>query len=413
MKTKQEKLEVTDQSIFYKLFNSSPDSMIVIDNNESINLINKSTENLFGYTREEILGKSVNIIIPERYRSKFQSYVDSFFNNSLSKPIGLEMDLHGLKKDGSEFPIEVNLGWVDLNGNTVIISTIRDLSDRKRLEKELRKSYKILEQKIILKAEENDKVNSALKTALENNEMSQKNMDKIFALSNDMIGITNADGYFIHLNSNWIDFLGWTLDELAAKPYIEFVHQDDQKLLKENIDKINEKNEFINLNLRMETKDEQFKEMIWKITGSNKNKSILILANSSQVKGSETQSIVNIINSIDEGITFSDKNGHFEIFNTGMEKITGYTIKDANNVDFSKLIYPDGKDRQNVLDGLNLVLESSDFVSSDTEIITKDGIKKYLIVSTKIIEIDGEKKFLSIYEERQSENSGDEKKLVN
>lgn len=401
MKTNQDNLEAIEKSVFYKLFDSTPDAIVVFDNSESINLINMSTEKLFGYSREEVLGKPINIFFHERYMEKFHTYIDSFFNTSIPKPLGIEMDLQGIKKDGSEFPIEVSLGWTELNGKTVIISSIRDQTDRKRLEKELRKSLKILEQKVILKSEENEKANTHLKTTLENVEISQKNIDKLFSISNEMIGIINTDGYFVHLNSNWVDFLGWSLDDLASRPYLDFIHTDSHELLISSMEKIKDDNDVTSLNLRMENIEHQFKEMSWRITKTFKNNSILIVANSLEKEDVKLQSIIDIINSVDEGITLSDKNGNFEIFNLGMEKISGYTIDDTINCDFSTLLYPDNAERQNVLDGLNTLIEVKGFITSDTEIISKDGIKKSLDVSTKVIEVHGEMKFLSIYREKK------------
>jgi PAS domain S-box-containing protein len=105
-----------------------------------------------------------------------------------------------------------------------------------------------------------------------------------------------------------------------------------------------------------------------------------------------------IIESVEEGITLSDESGKFEIFNTKMAELTGYTLEEANAVeDFSVLLYPTGDERQLALDGLHTVLESGRVPESETTITTKEGIRRTLLVSTSLVKFNDRTMFLSAY----------------
>jgi len=107
-----------------------------------------------------------------------------------------------------------------------------------------------------------------------------------------------------------------------------------------------------------------------------------------------------VFDAMDIGITASDKNGHFEIFNSKMQAITGYTLEQANACgDFSRLIYPDPLERQEALERLNEIMQKPGYHEIETQIQAKDGTKKILSVSTSLINYKGRVMFLSIYQD--------------
>jgi PAS domain S-box-containing protein len=99
-----------------------------------IEMVNAQTERVFGYTRDELLGKPVEMLVPERYRSNHPGLRTSFFANPVSRPMGAGRDLYGLMKDGSEFPVEIGLNPIDTEEGTMVLPAIVDISARKRLE---------------------------------------------------------------------------------------------------------------------------------------------------------------------------------------------------------------------------------------------------------------------------------------
>ena len=105
-----------------------------------------------------------------------------------------------------------------------------------------------------------------------------------------------------------------------------------------------------------------------------------------------------VISRISEGITVSDANGHFEIFNVRMQEITGYSEEEANCAkDFNELIHPEFKDRQNILNSLSEITKGTNCHEAETIMLAKDGSKKTLLVSTSLIRYKNQDMFLSVW----------------
>ena len=123
-----------------RLLDSAPDAMVIAGNDGRIVLVNSQTEKLFGYKREELLGQPVEVLVPERFWKHHRSYRDHYMVNPQARPMGAGNELYGLKKDGTEFPVEISLSPQHTDEGTLVSSTIRDITDRKRVEDALRQS---------------------------------------------------------------------------------------------------------------------------------------------------------------------------------------------------------------------------------------------------------------------------------
>ena len=117
---------------------SAPNAMVMINASGEIEMVNAQAERTFGYERKELLGKSIDMLVPERFRQRHPGLRASFFNNPASRPMGAGRDLYGLKKDGTEFPIEIGLNPIETEQGTMVLSAIVDISSRKRLEERFR-----------------------------------------------------------------------------------------------------------------------------------------------------------------------------------------------------------------------------------------------------------------------------------
>ena len=128
------------EELFRGLLDSAPDAMVVVGADGRIVLINSQTEKLFGYLREELLGQPVEVLVPERFWSQHRHHRTTYSTHPQFRPMGVGLELHGIRKNGTEFPLEISLSPQQTKDGVLISSTIRDITDRKKIEDTLRQS---------------------------------------------------------------------------------------------------------------------------------------------------------------------------------------------------------------------------------------------------------------------------------
>jgi PAS domain S-box-containing protein len=125
---------------FRGLLESSPDAVVIVDDEGRIVLVNEQTELLFGYVREELLGKRVETLLPEHLRERHVGHRAEYLAHPETRPMGVGLPLEGRRKDGTRFPVDISLSALDTEEGRLVTARVRDVTERERAEEARRKS---------------------------------------------------------------------------------------------------------------------------------------------------------------------------------------------------------------------------------------------------------------------------------
>ena len=131
---------MADALLSTDLLEALPDAVIAVDREGTIVQVNSQTQALFGYDRDELIGKKVEMLVPESFRQQHHHHRDNFARAPKTRRMGADLDLYGRRRNGSEFPVEISLSPIVTDGGLFVLSAIRDISDRKRIAEELRRA---------------------------------------------------------------------------------------------------------------------------------------------------------------------------------------------------------------------------------------------------------------------------------
>lgn len=154
------KLKKADQ--FRGLLDSAPDAMVIVNSSGEIAIINIQTEKIFGYRRDELLGQKIEKLIPSRFIGNHPHLRDDFFESPKTRSMGASLELFGKKKNGIEFPVEISLSPLQTAQGLLVSAAIRDVTEKKQMENQIREANVNLERKVLQRTAELERKNKEL-----------------------------------------------------------------------------------------------------------------------------------------------------------------------------------------------------------------------------------------------------------
>lgn len=133
---------------FRNLLESAPDAMIIVNREGQIQLVNAQAEKLFGYSRNEMIGSPVELLVPERLQDQHANHRDTYAHSPKARPMGIGLALHGRRKDGSEFPVEISLSPIETEEGVLISGAVRDVTERQRFDQQIRQLNEELKHRV-------------------------------------------------------------------------------------------------------------------------------------------------------------------------------------------------------------------------------------------------------------------------
>jgi len=295
------------ESKFHGLLESAPDAIVIVNNKGEIQLVNSQTEKLFGYKRDEIIGKGIEILIPSSYKDVDPAHRKTFFDNPKARKMGHGIDLFGQHNDGKEFPVEISLNPFETPDGLLVSVAIRDVTEQKQAIQYTRS-------------------------------LIEASLDPLVTIS--------ADGKITDLNEASVKVTGIPREDMIGTDFLNYF--TEPKKAREVYQQVFEKNFVADYPLTIRHISGKLTDVLYNASlfKDNNGKVLGVFATArdvTQQKLLEKKLIEykHFFNHTSDFACIANMEGYFEIINPNFEKVLGYSEKELLENKFVDFVHPD------------------------------------------------------------------------
>jgi PAS domain S-box-containing protein len=299
------------ESQYRILAETALDAIVSTDTTLAITYFNPAAERTFGYDADEVLGRPFATIVPERHHHLLESTLDGLTTRAGAPIRRKSVQLEGRRQDGTEFPLELSLASWNSDGDVGYMGVLRDISDRARSQAE-------------------------------------RQADRLFSLSKDLLTTVTMDGRFARLNPAWEATLGWSMDEMLDRQFIDFVHPDDvERTNAEAAALYTGERETVNFENRYRHRDGSYRWLLWAASPSLEDGLLYCTAKdiTSRKKAEDDlraaeERFRRVFEASPMGIVLIDEDMHFSQVNSAFCRLTGFSPDELSSMTVPELTHP-------------------------------------------------------------------------
>ena len=216
---------------FHAIVDAAAVGIITFDVYGNITEINATAERLFGYASDELAGLNFSTLLRERDRAPVESLLAQYLQDGDREALGASREVRGRDKDGDTFEVLLSIGEMEAGVRRLFVGIVHDIRQRRLAEREAQSAH--------------------------------DDIDRFFELSIDLLCLASLDGYFLRLSPSFMRLLGWSKDELLARPFLDFVHEDDRASTLAEVARLEEGATTLNFQNRYRCKDGSWVWLSW------------------------------------------------------------------------------------------------------------------------------------------------------
>ena len=349
---------------FRGLLESAPDACVIVNTDGRIVLVNAQTEKMFGYSRDELIGGPVEMLMPERSRVTHVGLRTGYYSEPHARPMGAGRELTGRRKDGSEFPADISLSILETESETLVTSVIRDISERKRASAALRRS--------------------------------EERFRDLYENAPNAYFSVGADDIILSCNCVAEELLGYMAEEMVGRPALELYADTQQgkakaaKLFQRfqagqvirdeelQMQKADGTPVWISLTVNLVRNDrgQVLERRVIAVDITERKRASAALRQSEE----RYRELIENANDI---IYSHDLKGHFTSMNGACERLMGYTVEEVLQMNIAKVVAPDHLEHARKMIGRKV--EDGGRTTYELDLIARDGHRVPVEVSTRLI----------------------------